>query len=130
MKGSYRACPHCLEDFYVAPKRRRVFCSMKCRKEGKKNSRHSYKYRKWRKLVFQRDGYTCQECGQVGGVLNADHIKPWALFPELRFELDNGRTLCVKCHKDTDTYGVRFGESGVTREDLLGEEDNEDLHQM
>ena len=39
-----------------------------------------------------------------GGKLNADHIKPFSLFPELRFDLNNGRTLCVECHKKTDTY--------------------------
>lgn len=56
-------------------------------------------YQHWRKAVFERDDHTCQECNEKGGELNADHIKPWAFFPELRYELSNGRTLCVKCHK-------------------------------
>lgn len=67
--------------------------------------RHSFEYRLWRETVFKRDNYTCVWCGERGGKLNADHIKPFALYPELRFAIDNGRTLCVPCHKTTDTYG-------------------------
>ena len=53
----------------------------------------------WRKTIFERDDYTCQKCYQKGNKLNAHHIKSWALFPELRFEISNGLTLCVTCHK-------------------------------
>lgn len=56
-------------------------------------------YTIWRRSVFERDNYTCQECGKKGGTLNADHIKPFILYPELRLEVSNGRTLCVNCHK-------------------------------
>ncbi len=66
--------------------------------------RNSKKYSDWRRSVFTRDSYTCVKCGQIGGELNADHIKPFSLFPELRLELTNGRTLCLECHKLTDTY--------------------------
>jgi 5-methylcytosine-specific restriction endonuclease McrA len=72
--------------------------------------RSSGTYKSWRKSVFERDNYTCQECGARNGngktiELNADHIKPFAYFPELRFELSNGRTLCRPCHLKTDTFG-------------------------
>ena len=69
--------------------------------------RKSKEYRLWRIAVLERDNYTCRFCGQVGGIIHADHIKPFSLFPELRFAIDNGRTLCVDCHKKTDTYGRR-----------------------
>lgn len=69
--------------------------------------RNSKDYAIWRAAVFLRDDYTCVECGDRGVRLNADHIKPFSLYPELRLAIDNGRTLCVPCHKQTDTWGHR-----------------------
>lgn len=66
---------------------------------------NTVEYKLWRQAVFTRDNYACIWCGKRGGELNADHIKPWAYFPELRFAIDNGRTLCEPCHRKTDTYG-------------------------
>lgn len=71
---------------------------------GNRRRRNSLEMRNWRKMVFERDNYTCVLCFVKGSYLEADHIKPWAYFPELRFELSNGRTLCKKCHSETDTY--------------------------
>lgn len=67
--------------------------------------RSSFEYRLWRESVFKRDNWTCTECGKKGGELNADHIKPFSQYPELRFAIDNGRTLCINCHKNTPTFG-------------------------
>ena len=73
--------------------------------------RASKEYKLWRTAVFQRDNYICVFCGSRNGrgkkiTLNADHIKPFSLFPELRFAIDNGRTLCVSCHKKITIYHV------------------------
>lgn len=60
--------------------------------------RTSTKYKRWRASIFTRDNFLCQACGN-GGDIQAHHIKPFALFPDLRFEISNGQTLCVPCHK-------------------------------
>jgi 5-methylcytosine-specific restriction endonuclease McrA len=75
--------------------------------------RFSFKYRQWRSDVFTRDNFTCQECGDnKGGNLEAHHIKEFAkiieeyqiktleqaLSCEELWNINNGRTLCLKCH--------------------------------
>jgi len=60
--------------------------------------RNSLKYRIWRGKCFKRDNWTCQNCSYRGKGLEVDHIKPFCLFPRLRFTIKNGRTLCKDCH--------------------------------
>lgn len=80
------------------------------------------KYKEWRKSVFERDDYTCQDCSQIGGTLNVDHINPMSLILRKNnitnynqaikcnelWDINNGRTLCVDCHKKTDTFGFKL----------------------
>ena len=73
--------------------------------EQNRSIRNSLEYKLWRTAVFERDNFTCTFCGVRGEKIHADHIKPFATFRELRFEISNGRTLCVPCHKKTDTFG-------------------------
>lgn len=70
--------------------------------------RHSIEMRLWREAVFARDNWTCQICRYIGTDLNAHHIKPFAYYPELRFAIDNGITLCIKCHSKTYSYKKRY----------------------
>lgn len=74
-------------------------------------------YANWRKAVYTRDKYTCQNCDKKGVILNADHVLPYSLFPELVYSVPNGKTLCVSCHKNTPTYGE--GVKKLKREEFL-----------
>lgn len=89
--------------------------------------RYSRAYKIWRESIFERDGYTCVLCGLSGGwnkklqkkiILNADHIEPLgilirkfgitnydeAMECDQLWQLNNGRTLCEECHRETPTY--------------------------
>ena len=68
------------------------------------SERRNSEYIHWRIAVFKRDGFTCQDCGYKNGVgvkrkdLHAHHIVAWIESIELRYEVENGITLCVPCH--------------------------------
>ena len=53
----------------------------------------------WIKAVYKRDDHKCQKCLVKGGSLVAHHIMPYALFPKIRWNVDNGITFCKSCHK-------------------------------
>ena len=62
-----------------------------------KDAHQSLKHEAWRKAILGRDNYACQHCSSTE-YLNVHHIKNWNEYIELRFDIDNGITLCVKCH--------------------------------
>ena len=90
----FKACVHNDEIYVVGIRQKFPW------EKSNKDYRRSQKYKDWRTAVFKRDNFTCAICGQVGGSLEAHHIKPFADFPDDRFELDNGVTLCKKCHRN------------------------------
>jgi len=86
-----------------------------------KTLRKCFEMRQWRSDVFHRDNYTCKKCNIRGGILQADHIKPFSTilkenniktFEEALtcvelWSLNNGQTLCLHCYQQTDTYAGR-----------------------
>ena len=74
-----------------------------------KNIRDTTEYKEWRKAIWERDNFTCRKCGQKGNKLNSHHILSFTEYPEYKFNIDNGITLCRKCHKEFHRlYGIRY----------------------
>lgn len=71
-------------------------------------------YKAWRHDVFERDRYTCDTCGQVGGKLEAHHLEPYHANEDLRTDMTNGVTLCARCHGD---FHSQYGRMSFTAAD-------------
>lgn len=135
-----KTCKTCSKNYRIFPcfKNKSKFCSHKCYhkdlQESKKgiNSplwqggisetrtqiRSCRKYKDWRTSIFERDRFTCRDCGKKSCKLNADHIKPFSVILNLNniktleqaleckelWDTQNGQTLCEDCHKNTKSY--------------------------
>ena len=118
-------CKYCGKQFNRLFHPNKKFCSKDCqcswqstlvgtkspswRGGIKKDSdrRKSIEGMRWKWSVFKRDNYTCQQCGQYRGKIEAHHLKPYCNYIDLRYELSNGLTLCHDCHKKTENYGAK-----------------------
>lgn len=85
--------------------------------------RHLFEYRQWRSDIFTRDDFTCQECSKRGGNLEAHHcpksfseiMKEYkiitlkqALNCEELWNINNGKTLCQRCHNKTKSRRLKL----------------------
>lgn len=109
-------CKQCGKEFEVQNYRKNeaMFCSRECAYKYRDNGistecekiRKNKDYKIWREMVFERDNWTCQKCLERGFELNAHHIENFSNNEELRFNIDNGITLCRECHyKFHKVYG-------------------------
>jgi len=122
--GKWHTCAGCKCEFQ-APEHKTKYCSKKCwltnkprifkKRPGNSGENHhnwqggissenirirnSIEYKQWRHTVLVRDNNACIECSAKDN-LRVDHIKPFYLYPELRFDVDNGRTLCKNCDSE------------------------------
>ena len=83
-------------------------------------ARTSWQYDSWRKGVMERDDYTCQCCGKRGGNLHAHHKYNFSTYVDLRYDVDNGVTLCEQCHSISypGSFHSIYGERNNTPEQL------------
>lgn len=65
----------------------------------KKELRNDSAYRAWRDDVWKRDNRKCRIAdNSCNGRIEAHHILGWKDYPELRYQLNNGITLCHAHH--------------------------------
>ena len=78
-------------------------------KLSKKQERNDMAYKEWRKQVWIRDNFKCRIANSdCQGKIKAHHILGWKLYPELRYNINNGITLCQFHHPRKRTDEQRF----------------------
>lgn len=114
--GQEKSCEYCGEKFWTRPSlEHRKFCSKPCADKGgfrysgpehpnyREDARRKNRggsHHKWVNAVLSRDKAMCQKCGATGVELHAHHILSYKDHPEHRFDVNNGVTLCYRCHWD------------------------------
>jgi hypothetical protein len=76
--------------FWLPPEQRKVTES--------EQIRQSVEYAEWRIKVWSRDKTKCRVCGIRKDPMVAHHLDGFNIFPEKRFDVDNGVTLCDRHH--------------------------------
>jgi len=110
-------------------------CKNSARRKGPRKktfeSRFNSTYLEWQTKVKDRDGWKCVKCGSLDS-LHTHHIKKWDDYPELRFDIDNGLTLCHGCHSREHMHvkggwnlGVKNKYKGIPRPKEVIEKMNE-----
>ena len=130
IKNKERVCPKCGKIF-IAKASEDKYCSWECYNNDRhmpsgedhwnwkggvsklNDKKDSNEYKKWRQSVYQKDNFQCVKCGSKEKI-NAHHIYAWQFYPEKRYDIDNGMTLCEKCHiKIHQKYGYNSTEEMI-----------------
>lgn len=69
-------------------------------------NRYGREWPKIRNIVFERDGYCCQECKSDGVALEVHHIIPFLTSKDNGY--DNLISLCKKCHRKIEAKEMRI----------------------
>lgn len=85
------------------------------RRDALRRNKRRGEHKAWAQKVISRDGAICQRCGASEVELHAHHIKPFETYPDLRYVVENGLTLCAPCHWSvhaaSDANGVNSGDA-------------------
>ena len=134
--GMYREtapkeCEHCGSSMVreigngrcIAEFERRRFCSHECRSLGRKYlsgkdhpnwkedslpKQRDFRHDKWAKQVKEKYDFTCGVCDKRGGDLHSHHVFAFVDYPDYRYEVSNGRCLCIPCHRDIHSFATEL----------------------
>lgn len=125
-----RVCEYCGKEFSQKPTEAistfegRKFCGHECGWKGQiyhagenhvlwtgGKRQRDFQHTKWREAVLKRDKGVCQKCGDSGVEMHAHHIKAYIDYPESRYDVSNGVTLCCVCHWDIHSALIENGEN-------------------
>lgn len=67
------------------------------KKRHQEQDRHCLLYKIWKEKVKEYKGNKCEICGRTDR-LHVHHVKSYYYFPELKFDVENGKILCISCH--------------------------------
>ena len=110
------ATPKEISDKYAIPvskiyAKKRFWERIDYRTDPKFAKYHSPEYIKWRNACLKRDNYSCVVCGRNKEnsrvIIQVDHLKSQAFFPELKYDVNNGQVLCSYHHRRTNNYGFK-----------------------
>lgn len=93
-------CPQCSHKLSAKKGKENSRWNLNLTDEERKIRRCYPEYTKWIKKIYERDNYTCQICNQHGYILNSHHLEGYNHSIKGRLEVNNGITLCKKCHKN------------------------------
>lgn len=85
-------------------------------------------YQQWRREVFRRDNWTCQCCGIKGKQIEAHHLDGYAVFPDSRYDSQNGVTLCIEDHRAFHAIYGRGHNTRLQYEEWINGKVSEDHH--
>lgn len=134
----YKICEYCGKEFRVSKCHiDRKYCSKKCQgktykttRSGKNgynynpllteqdriDRRYDIRHKEWSLNVKKKDNFICQKCGDSSGHnLVSHHILAYWKYPNSRYDIDNGITLCSNCHKE---FHKLYGNKKFTDKDL------------
>ena len=68
------------------------------KEEHRERSKSRFEYKVWKEKLLERSRGKCEDCGSEKN-LECHHVQCYYEYPDLRFDVSNGKVLCCSCHR-------------------------------